>query len=222
MCDKADDSLAALKLIPDCFFTSKMIKKLYTALYADENILYFNKNSENVVFSCNGMGILNMDLNNINRDNNFDEDHPDAIILIRLLAWYIKFEKSKELRKMISEELMPIAWHPNRWWNFCVLKDENKNNDNNNKNNNNNDNNSNNNNNNNNNNNDNNNNNNNNNKRNTTNLYWVMLIMYKLESILSISSHFNAWYSSKIFVNSPSFFIPDFDTNVSKYILENI
>ena len=28
MCDKADNSLAALKLIPDCFFTSKMIKKL--------------------------------------------------------------------------------------------------------------------------------------------------------------------------------------------------
>ena len=110
MCDKAvDDSLAALKLIPDWFFTSKMIKKLYAALYADENILYFKKNSENVVFSCNEMGILNMDLNNINIDNNFDEDDPDAIILIRLLAWHIKFEKCKELRKRISEELMPIA-----------------------------------------------------------------------------------------------------------------
>ena len=54
MCDKAvDDSLVALKLIPDCFVTSKIIKKLYTALYADENILYFNENSGNVVFSCN-------------------------------------------------------------------------------------------------------------------------------------------------------------------------
>ena len=37
MCDKAvDDSLAALKLIPDWFVTSKMIKKLYTVLYADK------------------------------------------------------------------------------------------------------------------------------------------------------------------------------------------
>ena len=35
MCDEAvDDSLAALKIIPDWFVTSKMIKKLYTALYA--------------------------------------------------------------------------------------------------------------------------------------------------------------------------------------------
>ena len=30
-----------------------MIKELYTALYADENILYFNEDSSNVVFSCN-------------------------------------------------------------------------------------------------------------------------------------------------------------------------
>ena len=42
MCDKAvDDSLATLKLIPDWFVTSKMIKDLFTASYADENILYF-------------------------------------------------------------------------------------------------------------------------------------------------------------------------------------
>ena len=63
-----------------------MIKKLYTALNADENIFYFNEDSGNVVFSCNEVGILNIDLNNINLDNNFDEDDPDTIILIRHLA----------------------------------------------------------------------------------------------------------------------------------------
>ena len=42
MCDEAvDDSLATFRLIPDWFVTSKIIKELYTALYADENILYF-------------------------------------------------------------------------------------------------------------------------------------------------------------------------------------
>ena len=41
------------------------------------------------------MGILNIDLNTISLDNNFDEDDPDTIILIRLLAWYIKFKKTK-------------------------------------------------------------------------------------------------------------------------------
>ena len=45
------------------------------------------------------MGILDIDLNNVNRDNNFDEDDPDTLIRIRLLAWHIKFEKHKTLKK---------------------------------------------------------------------------------------------------------------------------
>ena len=67
-----------------------MIKKLYTAFYVDENILQFNEDSDNVKFSCNEMGILNMDLN-INLDSNVDEDDHDAIILIRILVWHIKY-----------------------------------------------------------------------------------------------------------------------------------
>ena len=27
---------------------------------------------------------------------------------------------------MTSEELMSIAWHPNRWYNLCVSKNEKK------------------------------------------------------------------------------------------------
>ena len=100
MCDEAvDDSLAALKLIPDRFVTGKMIKKIFTALYVDENILYFNEDSSNIVFNCNEMGILNIGLNDISLDDNFDEDNPDTIILSRLLAWHLKFEKRKELKK---------------------------------------------------------------------------------------------------------------------------
>ena len=73
------------------------------------------------------MGILTIDLNNINLgDTNYDEDDPDSIILIILLAWRIKVEKRKALKKKLNEELMPVAWHPKRWWNFCVLEDEEK------------------------------------------------------------------------------------------------
>ena len=77
-----------------------MIKKLFTALYADENILYFNECPGDAAFNCSGIGILNIDLNDINLDNNFDEDDPDTIILITLLAWHIKFGKRKELKKV--------------------------------------------------------------------------------------------------------------------------
>ena len=82
MCDKAvDDCLATLKFVPDWFVTNKMIKKLFTALYVNKNILYFNEDSVNVIFYCNKMNILNVNLKNINADDiNYEEDDPDTII----------------------------------------------------------------------------------------------------------------------------------------------
>ena len=42
MCDKAvDDFLPALKFVPDWFVTSKLIKKLHNAPFADDYILFF-------------------------------------------------------------------------------------------------------------------------------------------------------------------------------------
>ena len=50
-------------------------------------MFYFNGDSDNVVFICNEMDILNIDLNNIGPDDtNYDEDDSDTIILIKLLA----------------------------------------------------------------------------------------------------------------------------------------
>ena len=43
------------------------------------------------------MGILDIDLNNINLENSFNADDTDTINLIRLLVWHIKFEKHKAL-----------------------------------------------------------------------------------------------------------------------------
>ena len=96
MCDEAvDDSLAAPKLISHWLVPSKMIKKLHTDLYAGENIIYLDEDSDNVRFCCNEMGILSVNLNNINLDNNFDENFPDTVILTRLLAWHFKFKKTQ-------------------------------------------------------------------------------------------------------------------------------
>ena len=73
------------------------------------------------------MGILNIDPNNVNLDDaNYEEDDPDIIIHVRLLPWHIKFQKRKNLKKTISEELMRIALRLNRWWNFCMSEDEEK------------------------------------------------------------------------------------------------
>ena len=116
MCDKAvDDCLAALKFVRDWFVASKMIKRLFIALYANQNILFLKEDSSNVLFYSNEMGILNIDLNNINLDDtNYDENNPDTIILTRLVAWCIKFQRCKSLKKELNEKLMRVAWHPNR------------------------------------------------------------------------------------------------------------
>ena len=113
-----------IEFVSDRFVTSKIIRRLLTALYADKDVSYFIKNSGDTVFSCNEMGILNTGLNNINLDDtNYDKDDPEAIIHITFLAWHIKFKKRK---KKISEETMPMAWHPKRWWNFCMYEADKK------------------------------------------------------------------------------------------------
>ena len=100
VCDEAiDDSLAALELIADWFVTSKMIKKLYTALYAGGGLLFFDEDSGDVTLCCNEMDILSVNLNNIDLDNNFDEDDPDTTILVRLLACHSKLKKHKAIKK---------------------------------------------------------------------------------------------------------------------------
>ena len=82
MCDEAvDDCLAALTFIPGWFVTGKMIKNLFTALQAEDNIVYFNEDSGNFMFSSNKMGIVSIDLNNIDLyDTNYYEDDPETII----------------------------------------------------------------------------------------------------------------------------------------------
>ena len=48
------------------------------------------------------------------------------ILLFLSNFWLGITEKRKVLKMNISEELMLIAWHPKRWWNFCVSEDEKK------------------------------------------------------------------------------------------------
>ena len=91
-------------------------------MYTDENILYFNEDSGNVVFSCNEMGILNIDLNNINLDINVNENDPDTIILIRLLTWHVKFEKCKALKKRLVKNQCQYSGIPKDGGTFACQK----------------------------------------------------------------------------------------------------
>ena len=78
-----------------------MIKKRFTVLYTDENMLYFNEDSGNVVFSCNEMGIRNIDLNSIDLDNIF---LMKMILILLFLSDFwngiLNFENAKHLKKV--------------------------------------------------------------------------------------------------------------------------
>ena len=104
-----------------------MIKKPHNALFADGDIIFFDGDSVNVTFSSDEIDILSVDLNNINLDDtSIDEDGPENIIYVRLIAWGNRLKRRKAFNKYISKGLMPVAWNPTRWWDWCLPEDEKK------------------------------------------------------------------------------------------------
>ena len=42
----------------------------------------------------------------------------------KLIGWYNDYKKRRILKASIKEELLPISWHPLRYWDWCVSEDE--------------------------------------------------------------------------------------------------
>ena len=83
-------------------------------MYSPVVIYFFNENSGNVIFSSDEIGILSVDLNNINFDDyNFDEDERETTAGDRLMAQRNRFKQRKAFKKV--KILMPVAWHLTRW-----------------------------------------------------------------------------------------------------------
>ena len=101
-CDEAvEDCLAALEFISDWFVTSRMLEKLDNALHSNDDILFHSEDLDKVTFIANQRNILaaNLDKINLDHDNKLDEDDPDTIIHISLLAGPSKFRKREALKK---------------------------------------------------------------------------------------------------------------------------
>ena len=74
----------------DLFVTKRNIKTLDNPVFGNNDIVFFDKDSDNVTFSSDEMGILSVDLNNINLDDvNFDEDDPETFIHVLLGVTYL-------------------------------------------------------------------------------------------------------------------------------------
>ena len=42
------------------------------------------------------------------------------------IEWYEGYKKRKAHKVQIKKELIPIVWHPSRWWDSCMSEDEEK------------------------------------------------------------------------------------------------
>ena len=43
-----------------------------------------------------------------------------------MIEWYDGYKKRKAQKAKINEELIRFAYHPSRWWNWCVSEGEKK------------------------------------------------------------------------------------------------
>ena len=74
LCDETvDGCLAVLKFIPDWFVTSKILEKFHDPLLANDDNIFFDKDFGKVTFFANEIGILGIDFDkvNVDDDNNF-------------------------------------------------------------------------------------------------------------------------------------------------------
>ena len=51
-------------------------------------------------------------------------DNDDYYDDYKLIKWHESYEKRRAQKAKIKEELLSIAWHPSRWWDWCVPEDE--------------------------------------------------------------------------------------------------
>ena len=56
--------------------------------FFNDDIVFVNAHSNNVTFFSDDIGLVNADHNNVSlHEDNFDNDNPDTIAHVRLMAW---------------------------------------------------------------------------------------------------------------------------------------
>ena len=53
-------------------------------------------------------------------DGHWDNDDNED----KFFEWYDGYKKRKAQKTKFKKELMPIVWHPSRWWDWCVPENE--------------------------------------------------------------------------------------------------
>ena len=53
-----------------------------------------------------------------------EKDLENDLALEKLQGTKDEWNKRKAEKAKIKDEFMPIAWHPSRWWDWCVPEDK--------------------------------------------------------------------------------------------------
>ena len=116
------------KEIPDQYKTQKMCNE---AVQNDPEMLEHVPDQYKTQKMCN-------EAVQRNPDPEMLEHVPDQFVILQemwyeefidddvFITWYKGYKQRKAQKAQIKEELMPVAWHPDRWWNWCVPEDEKK------------------------------------------------------------------------------------------------
>ena len=131
MCDEAaSNNPAVFFLVPDCFKTQEMcIKALEVdpwSLYDIPDCLKTQKMCDDAVrddpSSLQFVPDWFFSQQQIDVWCDYDYWYHDD----ELIEWYEGYKKRKAQKAKIKEELIPIAWHPDRVKNWCMSEDEKK------------------------------------------------------------------------------------------------
>ena len=114
MCERAiEEGLYNLKFVPDCL---KMQDMCYKAVKDDSSSLQY---VPNWFVTRKWVYMWYDDYYDDDGDHSTDDED-------KFFGWYNGYKKQKAQKAWIKKELMSIAWHPSRHWDWCMPEDEKK------------------------------------------------------------------------------------------------
>ena len=123
MCEKAvEEVLYTLRDVPDHLKTQKMCEK---AVEEDPYRLRDAPDHLKTQKMCDAVVMKDLLLLRYVPDCFFTQQQI-KLRDDRLIGWYEGYKKWKAQKALIKEELLPIAWYPSRYWDWCVPEDEKK------------------------------------------------------------------------------------------------
>ena len=100
MCEEAVDAcLPALKFVVNWFVTPKMLEDLGSTVFFNGDIDLGNVDLGILTLLNDGMDFVNVNLNNVCLDDDFNDDDLDTICLVKLFACCDRYKKCKAYKK---------------------------------------------------------------------------------------------------------------------------